>query len=216
MGKGKKSLGSKIETVSGRSFVNFLYGTGNNAVVPLIPATFPRALAMADVFEFYRFTSIKMDCIPGAAAGAYALGYSNQTFDTAPTTVSGVIELPQAVWQVSDSSVYRAPLTLGRKELVDDSPLKWYKTIAGSPDDLFEVQGNFYFAFNGGPDLTFYTVCEWTVEFSQWNLAAQSPKYEQVPGTDLFKKVPPPPVVKAERSGTAVAKAPAAGLVTRE
>ena len=33
-------------------------------------------------------------------------------------------------------------LSIPRSELLKDSQLKWYKTVAGSPDAGFETQGN--------------------------------------------------------------------------
>ncbi len=186
--------GSKIEKVCGRTLVEVLSAAGSS-VVPVTPALFPRAAAIADVFEFYRFTKLQLRLRPGfegvAATSSnysYTIGYSNQTFDTAPSTEAAIIELPLAVR--SSSATAYSTMMIGRKELVDDSPLKWYKTVAGTPASQFEVQGNFYVASYINATATVQLVIEWEMELSQWNLAGQSPKFAQVPGTDLYKIVP--------------------------
>ncbi len=193
------------ERICGRTYVSAL-AAASSGLIPLQPSPFPRALAVADVFEFYRFTSVKVILHPQGAE--YAVGYSNQTFDTAPTTLAGVLELPVAARQVQNSSVFKE-LNLGRQELLSNGPLKWYKTVVGTPDALFETQGNLYIA--AGSSQTLNLVIEWEVEFSQWNLAAQSPKphmdFVPIAGTDLFRRVPRPtqasPLsVKADREST--------------
>ncbi len=189
-----RGMATKVETICGRSYFT-PFAASSSAIIPLQPSSFARALAVGDVFEFYRFTSVKVEIAPMpdiSTSTDFAVGYSNQTFDTAPTSVAEVIELPIAKLQVRGSTVYRV-LELSRQELLSDGPLKWYKTIVGTPSALFETQGNIYIAALGATSVGSLVV-EWTVEFSQWNLAAQSPfakvpAFEPVPGTDLFRKV---------------------------
>ncbi len=190
-GKNNKnaSLMGRVEKVCGRTIVQPIIGS-TSGVSSISPATFPRCLAMADVFEFYRFTRLDIE-VPPSSGVSYAIGYTNQGFDTPPTTIAGVIELPYAKYMADACTTFRQ-LNIGRKELLGDNNLKWFKTIPGTPATQFEIQGNIYAAIasSGGVDL----IIEWECEFSQWNLAAQSPLYrepafELVPGTDLYKKV---------------------------
>ncbi len=206
----KPAQSPSVQRVCGRTLVNVLGAATTATIVPLQPSTFPRALAMGDVFEFYRFTSLKIELPPflATASGAarhYAIGYSNQTFDTPPSTVAQVIELPCASRQDLNSSVYRN-FVVTRNELLSNGPLKWYKTIVGSPDALFETQGNIY-CVSDAADAEVSLVIEWEVEFSQWNLAAQSPfignrpALEPIPGTDLFRvKTQPRPTSNVANS----------------
>ncbi len=185
-----------VQRVCGRSIITV--GAATTLTVAIQPSTFARCAAMAEVFEFYRFVSLKVELPPvaggtGTGVGNYAIGYSNQTFDNPPANELQVIELPYATRQVPASTMFRS-FKLGREELLRNSPLAWYKTIVGTPDQLFETQGNLYyagdFALTGGIPV----VVEWEVEFSQWNAASNSPMvlYEAIPGTDLFKKVRTP------------------------
>lgn len=159
-----KGLGAKPESVCGRTVFTLAVG---NATIPISPASFPRLLAMADVFNLYRFTKLKFSIYP---AGNTAVGYSNGEFDTPPTTVAQIMEIAYAGLNTATQSV-PTHVNVPRSELLGDSTLKWYKTIAGTPAVGFEVQGNL-FVLAGA--IQFFVV-EWTCEFTQWNLAANSP-----------------------------------------
>ncbi len=184
-----KGASPSVQKVCGRTLITVLSTAAT--VVPIQPSSFVRVLAMGDVFEFYRFTKLRVQLPPMASSSTstqYAVGYSNQTFDTAPTLVAQVIELPFAARQTKTSTVFQY-FKVGRNELLANAPLKWYKTVVGTPDALFETQGNLYCVSTdatAGCDIQ----VEWEVEFSQWNLAAQSPmvSYEPILGTDLFRK----------------------------
>ncbi len=191
----KPALNPAIQRVCGRSEVAVLGSSTTSSIIPIQPSSFARCLAMGDVFEFYRFTSLKVEIPPLVAslavANEVAVGYSNQTFDTPPTSVAAVMELPCATRNIRRSTVFRS-FTVSRNELIANAPLKWYKTIVGTPEALFETQGNLYVAADGN-DAPTVLVIEWEVEFSQWNLAGQSPlsahpALEPIPGTDLFRR----------------------------
>lgn len=144
---------------------------------------------MADVFQFYRFTKLRVH-MPPATSVDYFLGYSNSVFDTAATTSGQVMELPYATRSPNDLSVYQY-LDIPRSELLKDSQIPWFKTIPGTPATSFEIQGTIY--GNATNATTIACVVEWACEFTQWNLAANSPafkipaQYERIPGTDLFR-----------------------------
>ncbi len=162
-----KSMGSRVETVSGRTNINFGAGA---STINLTPAFFNRCLVMADVFQFFRFT--KMRVIVPPTGTTTVVGYApGALFDTPPTTNAQIIELPQAIWSSGNKTVDTI-LDVPRSELLKDSQIPWFKTIAGTPAAQFEIQGNLYvFAGANGVAL----VVEWTCEFQSWNSTTQSP-----------------------------------------
>jgi len=166
-----KSLGSEAEPVSGRTLLTLTVGNGVQAISP---ALYPRALQMADVFNFYRFTKFKASIIPTGAQAA--LGFVGGVMDNPPTTLAQMIELPYAVLHGA-SKTSNTTLDVPRKELLSNVPLKWFKTIASSLTASFEDQGYIYYITTS----TVLIVVEWTIEFQSWNLAANSP-LKIVPG----------------------------------
>lgn len=160
----KKNLGSAHETVSGRTLFTL---SAASSTIFLNPSSFPRCLAMADVFNLYRFTRLRFTVKPGSQT---SVGYSNGEFDTPPTTVQQIMELAYAAL-VPGSQTVPESVTVPKSELLGDSTLKWYKTIAGTPASGFENQGALYWLAGGAV----FLLVEWTCEFSQWNLAANSP-----------------------------------------
>jgi len=169
-GRGKGPLGSKPESVSGRQLYSWPLSTVGSVAVQ--PSSFTRALAIADVYQFYRFTKLKIRILPEEvnAGVSYAPG---ALFDTPPTTSAAVVELPlhasHGAFKTTDTI-----LEVGRKELLGDNQIKWYKTIVGTPSAQFETQGNIYY-YTGPGAGTVLVIIDYTVEFQSWNLAAQSP-----------------------------------------
>ncbi len=165
-------FGSKPESVSGRSL--FTAGAAAVTTTTLSPASFSRALAIADVYQFYRFTKADLIVIPQDTN--MVVGYApGAAFDTPPTLASQILEFPQALYHGS-AKFMDSRLRVSRKELLGDSQIPWFKTIPGTPATQFEIQGNFY-VLAGATAGLFYI--EWTVEFQSWNLAANSPMYKQ-------------------------------------
>lgn len=175
-GKGKGPLGSRPESVSGRQLFSWALSTVSS--IPVQPSTFTRALAIADVFQFYRFTNLTIRILPEEvnAGVSYAPG---ALFDTPPTTSAGVVELPLHVSHGAFKTTDTV-LRVSRKELLGDNQLKWYKTIAGTPAQQFETQGNIYY-YTGAGAGTVLVLIDYTVEFQSWNLAAQSPLAHPLP-----------------------------------
>lgn len=166
----------RVETVMGRQL--FVYTSTSQVTVALQPATFTRALAIADNFQFYRFRKVRCIIAPaftGSASSTFALGYApGAGFDTPPAANTDIMQLPRAVFagagKTSDTI-----LDLGSSDLVGDSPLRWYKTVIGTPDTQFEVQGNLYGIAPNGTNAPVYVTVEYTLELQSWNLATNSP-----------------------------------------
>ena len=168
--KSQEPPGARIEKISGRSLFatsatpGSIFSVLNNIV-------FPRAAAVADVFQYYRFTKLDIELKP--IGTTYALGYANgAAFDTPPTTASEVVALPFAKY-MTQTQTTPEKLSIPRSELLKDSQLKWYKTVGGTPDAGFETQGNVYVGA-GGP-VAVHLVIDYEVEFQSWNLAGNSP-----------------------------------------
>ncbi len=165
----KTSSGARVEKIAGRQYFNASATPGS--IVPISPAAFSRALAIADVFQFYRFTKLNVHMAPTGTT--YSLGYANgAAFDTAPTTTGEVIQLPYAQLMTSTQTT-PVHLNVPRAELVKDSQLNWFKTIPGNPDTQFEIQGNLYLGAGAATTVAFYM--DYEVEFQSWNLATNSP-----------------------------------------
>ncbi len=166
MGGNSRISGARTEKVSGRSLFTFA-ATGS---IVISPAAFSRAAAIADVFQFYRFTKLRIKNIPTGIQNTF--GYApGAAFDTPPTLASQVTELPIAV-NHGASKTTDTILNVPRKELLGDSQIPWFKTIPGTPATQFEIQGNVYVV----PGATGIIMeLEYEVEFQSWNLAANSP-----------------------------------------
>ncbi len=163
------SAGERVEVISGRSTIN--YASSSSNTLNIAPASFSRAAAVADVFQFYRFTKLKVILPPNG--GTTTFGYApGAVLDTAPTTNAAIMELPYASFH-SQVKTMDTVLNVPRKELLKNAQLPWFKTIAGTPDAQFEIQGNLYSAFSATAGGTF--VIEYTCEFQSWNLAGNSP-----------------------------------------
>ncbi len=113
----------------------------------LAPATFPRVLAQADLYELYRFTSFRFRLLPPSSSDLFVAGYYSGFIDSAPA-FADVNENPI-------SCMIATPVT-EKTEWVHVPPnmlagsLQWYKSIAGTVDTWDEVQGQVCFASSSG------------------------------------------------------------------
>lgn len=172
----KAATGSKPEVVSGRSVV--LWANNSSNTIQISPnSLFPRAAAIADIFQFYRFTKLKVTVIPTDTF--VVIGYApGAGFDTPPTSGVNIIELPIAAWHGA-AKFYETTMIVPRRELIPDAQIPWFKTVVGTPATQFEIQGNLYSSVGAGATGG-TVVIDYTIEFQSWNLAAQSPFYRSV------------------------------------
>lgn len=178
----KKSKKSKqgpdsVETLCGRQ----LYYTGainTNTVFNLMPSSFSRALPLADVFQFYRFTMIKVTIYPVGAAAATSItqtvfGFApGAVFDTPPASITDVVQLPKCAIH-GNNKTSNTELIINRKDLLSHTQLPWFKTIIGTEDTQFEIQANLYL-FSSIMSSHPYTI-EYCIEFQSPNVASNSP-----------------------------------------
>ncbi len=194
--------GSRVEKICGRQLYTNTIST-TTTTVNIAPVNFVRALAIADVFQFYRFTKLHLRITPylngaGTVNNGLAAGYApGAVFDTPPASVGDVVQLPIATYHGSAKTIDTL-LNIPKKELLGDAQLPWFKTIAGTPDAQFEIQGNVYLVANAST-IAVQIVIDYEVEFQSWNVAGNSP----------LRKVPalPPPLSSKEEKPEAAAPA---------
>lgn len=186
----KKKQGGSLNTVG--SDRQLLYGhelrsvssTGALQVV-LVPFSFTRALALADNFQYYRFKKVKVTVLPSMVGTSYsaaipqsvAVGYEpGPAPDTPPASQNDVMNLSRSVFHGRGQTV-NSHLNLGSNDLLADSPIKWYKTIAGTPDAQWEQQGVVYFfaAANTGTSVSFDVLYDYEIEFQGLMVASSTP-----------------------------------------
>jgi hypothetical protein len=168
-----------VEIICGRQI--FTTGTINVVgTLSISPASFTRALAVADVFQFYRFTMVKV-IIPataptattGTGAASTSVAYApGAVFDTPPTTIAEIIALPKYLHMGNAVNVDKI-MTLNQKDLLSHVQLPWFKTIVGTEDTQFEIQGNLYYLSSIVANASY--IIEYRVEFQSPNLAGNSP-----------------------------------------
>ncbi len=172
--KNKKVSGSTPEVIYGRDLLTVGAGAPGLTQVILVPATFDRALAIADSFAFYRFKNVKIIVSPNVSASSVdysasmAMGFlPGVAPDTPPASQDNVMNLSRAKFHGFGKTVDTI-LNLRPKDLIMDAQLPWFKTIAGTPDSQFEQQGIVYFYwFNRGAGTPpgFSVVVEYIIEF---------------------------------------------------
>ncbi len=176
--KGSSNLSpNAVQRIAGAQLFN---SANTVTTVPISPASFTRALAIADLFQFYRFTKIKVIQMPVGLNTAVGTGYvihayaPGSEFDTPPTTAPQLIELPRYLYHGLGKTV-DSILSLGKKDLLAHAQLPWFKTIVGTEDPQFEVQANLYNLNTAAGATVLSYIIEYEVEFQSPNLAAQSP-----------------------------------------
>lgn len=168
-----------IEVICGRQI--FTTGTINvNGILSISPASFTRALAVADVFQFYRFTMLKVIIPPtapsaptGTAAASTSIAYApGALFDVPPASIADLIALPKYL-HMGNACTTDKVMILNQKDLLSHVQLPWFKTIVGTEDAQFEIQGNLYYLSSIIGSASY--IVEYRVEFQSPNLAGNSP-----------------------------------------
>lgn len=151
---------AKHTVASGKVFWQ-VTATNTAAALPLHPSSVPRLTDLANAFQLYRFTSLKIEVLPTfraatsiGAAEMYYVGYYNDVVDSLPNSTQAGSELAysivrpmghvfdiansSAIQALSVASVFKVP----RSFLLKDTALKWFKANLGTPDSWDELQGN--------------------------------------------------------------------------
>lgn len=176
--------GDRIEVIEGQQlFVN----TTNVTVVqvPIQPSSFTRVLSISDNFQYYRCTRLQVIVMPSiedTAAGAtnygsMAAGYlPGSAPDTPPANEASVLALPFVTF-LSNGQTVPSRLNVPRRELIGMSQLKWYKTIAGTPDAQFETQGILYTfgSWQTAPTIGVNFLIKYRFELQGWSLTGNTP-----------------------------------------
>ncbi len=178
------SPGERIEIVEGQQlFISTTNGSVNT--IPVAPSSFTRVASIADNFQFYRCTKLRVKVFPsfenavsgGENNGSLAIGYlPGSAPDTPPANEASVLALPYVSF-LSNGQTVPSWLSVPRRELVANGILKWYKTIAGTPADQFETQGNVYSfgSWASTPTIGINFMIYYRFELQAWSLAGNTP-----------------------------------------
>lgn len=163
--------GARIERISGRQYFSASVPT-TGSTFNIIPLSFTRASAIADVYGLCRLKKLRVTMCPQNTAG-YAVGYAPGVLDTAPATMSEIVALPEARYQSGFSTMPQS-FDIPPQELLGDNQIKWFKTVAGAADSNFEIQGALYLSSEGVTS-TIKLVLDYVYEFQSWSLANNTP-----------------------------------------
>lgn len=154
------------------------------SAIDLAPAIDTRLAAIADAFQWYRFSKLMVTLLPATTATNdtdASVGYIPRIPNSAPTLHSELVSLPASAVKGRGQSV-PAKMLVSRAILFGDAPIKWYQTKVGTEDAQWEVQGQYIFAANvvSAAVLTsqVYTV-EGVCDFKGRSALTQTPLYKQ-------------------------------------
>lgn len=170
-------MGSEIELINA--------ATGTLSTVVLIPATFVRALAIADSFAYYRFKKVKVTIYPNVYEAIdiqtqLTVGYlPGVAPDTPPANDDSVFQMSKHV-KHGYGKCTNTTMTVPYADLVGDAQVKWFKTIAGTPDAQFEIQGNFFFwpvtrGASAASAASYNVGFDYTIEFQNFVAPSNTP-----------------------------------------
>jgi len=105
-----------------------------------------RFATMADTWQFYRIVALTAHMLPTcgtnlAASDQCALAYIPEYVDTYPASMFDCLEILKSQVITGLDSMPKK-LSLNRFDLLGANSLKWWKSIAGVPDDWEERQGS--------------------------------------------------------------------------
>lgn len=210
--RNKQGTAQRIETISGILLATPTYAGGfaTQLITPVDLGSYsPKLLALSDLFQFYRFTKLRVTLAPGSPIRA--LGVGSGPLTTAPANNNEIRDLP---WSMvcNDEAGTTAPyggLSVPHSERVDMAVLRnslvpWFRTRQGAFDANLQQQGYIvtaHSAASGSAAGRYYI--HYTVEFKDFIGVAQTPMKvpssvvisslgkENLPGVDRCSSVAP-------------------------
>ena len=193
MGKRRSSRAIKSDPIERVSFHSFVVSatTSNNLLAPTIitvsltPAFEARLAAIADLYQFYRFTRVKVHLYPAINAvtaddSALSVGYLPRIPNTAPSTHTMIMTMPASAYKGMGQTV-KTTLNIPRSVLLGDAPLSWFQSVAGTEDAQWETQGQIFIGGTGSDAAgNFVYSVEGICEFKGRSSATQTPLYKPV------------------------------------
>ncbi len=174
-----------VERVPFRLYSNFtvtsvVFATATVNTISVTPAMEARLAAIADVYQYYRFTELSVSLTPhidNVSAGdvATSVGYLPRIPDTAPTNHVQIQAMPASAYKGMGQTM-PAKMRVPRNVLLGDSPLAWYQSVAGTQDAQWETQGQIFIggtASQNPSTAVFYV--EGVCEFKGRSFATQTP-----------------------------------------
>jgi hypothetical protein len=157
------------------------------STVPLVPGLDTRLSGIAEFYQWFRFTKVKVTLFPHTNASPLSascnvsVGYIPRTPNSAPTTHGEIMTLPASKYL---SSLTNQPqqLNVPKSVLLGDAPIKWFQTKVGTEDTQWETQGVLYYGSSsvGTNTVTeFVIMTEGVCEFKGRSSSNQTPMFLQ-------------------------------------
>ena len=182
--RNKNSTAQRIEKISGILLAAPTYAGGfaTQLITPVDLGSYsPKLLALSDLFQFYRFTKLRVTLAAGTPIRALGVGAGPLT--TAPANNNEIRDLP---WSMvcNDESANTTPygaLSVPHSESVDMAALRnslvpWYRIRQGAFDANLQQQGyvvSAHSASSGSAAGRYYI--HYSVEFKDFIGVAQTP-----------------------------------------
>ncbi len=154
--------------------------------VNIIPTLDTRLAAISDVYQWYRFTKIRVHLLPAKSGNdvLVSCGYIPRLPNTAPTDHNMLQQLPASAIKAYNQTV-KSTMIVQKDIMIGDSPLKWFQTAVGTEADQFEIQGVVYFAGTATTNPgTYYYVIDGVCEFKGRSNSSQTPLFRQIPAVN--------------------------------
>jgi hypothetical protein len=164
-----------VAQIEGRQLYRSSLAAGLQSIF-LNPGNFGRLLNCAKAFEFYRFTKLRFRLMPSESSTAtqqvLVAGYLAEIADT-PPAFAGVTEMmPQSTVVLAGTGTTSTQTVPGKwvnvpRNVLLATPVKWYKTVASSGEDIFLSQGTIWLASSSVADTAFLNLeIEYSCEFT--------------------------------------------------
>lgn len=170
MPKNRKGGKGRVEKLCGSIAINYTAATSAN--FPLQPSNSAwgtRAVSLSNAFNLFRYTKIDLQwCDPGTNN---AMGALMGTTDVFPATVADVMQCEYSAG-AGVGLTTNTKLSIPRSFLLK-TPAQWYKTVSGTPEPDFEVQGNLFMVTSASANIVIFAYFE--IEFSDWAPTGSTP-----------------------------------------
>lgn len=167
MGRG---IGRQVESLSGNIILLVASTTSTNFVLQPSDSNWGSRLnSLADSFQLYRFTHLRLRWIEGASNTVVSV--SMGTTDTFPT--SNVLNSQFEYSELNSASQTTPTVLVVPRSYLLASPISWYKSVPGTPTSDFEIQGNIFFTCGSAQSSNIWV--SYTIEFTDWAPTTSTP-----------------------------------------
>jgi len=170
---------SNTSTISGSYLLKQTVAATSASSILLSPSIFPRASAVSATFENYRFLHISIFLLPLTSSSDtesyWILGFNSDVSQTIGLTSDQQLSectpsacQGNAIATTNTASTFpTAHLNLGRKELLANTSLKWFKVVGDTGTNAWEnFQGELLFYNPSSGSTTFNMFVRYRIEFA--------------------------------------------------